>query len=191
MALKELIINNRSYRRFRQDQMISIETLKELVDLARLSATSSNKQPLKFLLSCDPEKNAKIFSLITSWKGQIREWPGPTEGERPTAYIIILGDTKIRPVFGVDAGIAAQSILLGAAEKGIGGCMMGSIKKEETRTALSIPSNYEIALAIALGQPGEKVVVETMKPGQDTSYWLDEDDSHHVPKRPLEDLILC
>ena len=189
--LKELILSNRSYRRFHQEHAVDIDTLKELVDLARLSASSTNKQPLKFILSCDPEKNAKIFPLISSWKGQIPEWPGPKEGEKPSAYIIILGDTEIRPSFGIDPGIAAQSILLGATEKGLGGCMMASIKKEAARNVLNIPSQYEILLTIALGKPNEKVVIETLSPGQDTKYWLEEDNSHHVPKRRLEDIIIC
>ncbi|MFC1860364.1 nitroreductase family protein [Chloroflexota bacterium] len=188
--LKKLILSNRSYRRFHREYVISIDTLKELVDLARLSASGRNKQPLKFLLSCDAEKNAKIFPLIATWKGGIPEWPGPKESERPSAYIIILGDTEIRPSFGHDPGIAAQSILLGATEKGLGGCMMGSIKKEEARKVINIPSQYEILLTIALGKPNEKVVIETLKPGQDTTYWLEKDDSHHVPKRRLEDIII-
>ena len=188
--LRDLIQNNRSYRRFKQDHTISLDTLKELVDLARLSASGSNKQPLKFYLSCDPETNAKIFPLISSWKGAIPEWPGPKDGEKPSAYIIILGDTEVSPSFGVDAGIAAQSILLGATEKGLGGCMMGSIKKEETPKVLNLPSRYQVLLAISLGKPGEKVVLETLESGQDIKYWLDDDDVHHVPKRRLEDIII-
>ena len=188
--LKELILSNRSYRRFHQEHAIGIDTLKELVDLARLSASGANKQPLKFMLSCDPEKNSKIFPLISSWKGQIPDWLGPEEGERPSAYIIILGDTEIRPSFGINPGIAAQSILLGAAEKGLGGCMMGSLKKEPARNVLNIPSQYDILLTIALGKPNEKVVIEELSPGQDTKYWREEDGSHHVPKRRLEDIII-
>ncbi len=188
--LKELIRSNRSYRRFHQEHVIGIDTLKELVDLARLSASGANKQPLKFLLSCDPEKNVKIFPLISSWARSLPDWPGPKEGEKPSAYIIILGDTEIRPSFGIDPGIAAQSILLGATEKGLGGCMMGSIRKEDARNVLNIPSQYEILLTIALGKPNEKVVIETLSPGQDTKIWREEDSSHHVPKRRLEDIII-
>ncbi len=190
--LKELILSNRSYRRFHQEQAIEIDTLKELVDLARCSPSGGNMQPLKYILSCDPEQNAKIFPLISSWKGQIPEWHGPEEGERPSAYIIILGDTEVsKRSFGIDVGIAAQSILLGAAEKGLGGCMLGSTKKEDARNILNIPPQYEILLTIALGKPGEKVVMETLSLGQDTKYWLEKDDSHHVPKRRLEDIIIC
>lgn len=188
--LRELVERNRSYRRFKQEQTISLETLKELVDLARLSASGSNRQPIKFFLSCDPETNEKIFPLISSWKGGIPEWPGPKDGEKPSAYIIILGDTEVSESFGIDTGIAAQSILLGAAEKGLGGCMFGSIKKNETPKVLNIPSQFQVLLAIALGKPGEKVVIETLNPGEDTKYWLDENDVHHVPKRRLEDIVI-
>ncbi|MFC2044074.1 nitroreductase family protein [Chloroflexota bacterium] len=188
--LKDLILSNRSYRRFHQEHAISIDTLKELVDLARLSASAGNKQPLKFLLSCDSEKNAKIFPLISSWASLLPDWPEPKEGEKPSAYIIILVDTEIGLSFGIDSGIAAQSILLGATEKGLGGCIMGSIKKEYARNVLSIPSQYDILLTIALGKPNEKVVIERLSPGQDTKYWREKDSSHHVPKRRLEDIII-
>ncbi len=185
---KDLIRRNRSYRRFYEDVPISIDTLKELVDLARLSATGTNRQPLKFYLSYDQEKNTKIFPLLT-WAGMLPEWPGPREGERPSAYIIILGDTEVSKSFGIDHGIAAQTILLGATEMGLGGCIMGSLKKEAQRL-LNIPSQYQILLTIALGKPKEKVVIDTIKPGDDTKYWREKDGTHHVPKRRLEDIII-
>ena len=188
--LKDLIRSNRAYRRFYEDVPISKDTLKELVDLARLSATGGNKQPLKFYLSCDPERNRRVFSLLLTWAGSLPEWPGPIEGERPSAYIIILGDTGVNESFGVDHGIAAQSILLGATEKGLGGCMLASIQKEEARKVLNIPSQYELLLTIALGKPKEKVVIDTISAGDDTKYWREKDGTHHVPKRKLGDIII-
>lgn len=188
--LKDLIRKNRCYRRFHQDVAIDIETLKELVDLARLSASGGNKQPLKFFISCTPQKNALIFPLLT-WAGALPEWPGPSEGERPSAYLLILGDKEISQSFGVDHGIAAQSILLGATEKGLGGCMLSSIRKEEAHEALKIPKKFEILLTIALGKPKEKVVIDTIEPGENTKYWRESDGTHHVPKRKLADIILA
>lgn len=168
---------------------IELETLRELVDLARLSASAANKQPLKYILSCDPEKNALIFPHL-AWAGYLKDWPGPSEGERPSAYIIILGDTEISRSFGCDHGIAAQSILLGATEKGLGGCIIGSINRKALRQALGIPSRYEILLVLALGKPKERVVIETVGPDGDIKYWRDEDGVHHVPKRPLDEIII-
>lgn len=187
--LNDLIKNNRSYRRFYEDYPISQNTLRELIELARLSASAANLQPLKFILSYEPDKNKKMFSH-TKWAGYLKDWAGPEEGERPSAYIIILGDTEIKDSFGCDHGIAAQSILLGATEKGLGGCMIGSIDKDGLRKALNITERYEILLVIALGKPKEKVVIDEVGEGGDIKYWRDENDVHHVPKRTLEELIL-
>ncbi len=187
--IADLVRKNRSYRRFHQEVAIEIETLKELVDLARLSATAGNRQPLKYFLSCHPEKNALIFAHL-AWAGYLKDWPGPGEGERPSAYIIVLGDTEISQSFGCDHGIAAQSILLGAVEKGLGGCMIASVRKEGLCQALGIPSGYEVLLALALGKPKETVVIETIDANGDIKYWRDSQDRHHVPKRRLDDIII-
>ena len=187
--IRELILKNRSYRRFHQEVSIELETLKELVDLARCSASAANRQPLKYILSCTPEKNALIFQNL-AWAGYLTDWPGPSDGERPSAYIIVLGDTEISQSFGCDHGIAAQSILLGATDKGFGGCMLAAIQRDELRKALEIPSRYEVLLVVALGKPKEKVVLETLEPGGDFNYWRDSDNVHHVPKRPLADIII-
>ena len=187
--LKDLIIQNRSCRRFHQEVVIELETLRELVDLARLSASGANMQPLKYILSGDPQKNALIFPCL-SWAGALKNWSGPSEGERPSAYIIILGDTEIRQVFGCDRGIAAQSILLGARENGLGGCILGAIQMERLRKTLGIPPRYEILLVLALGKPKEKVVIETIGPDGNFNYWRDSDSVHHVPKRRLDDIII-
>jgi nitroreductase len=98
--IRDLILKNRSYRRFYQDVPVSRETLKELVDLARQCASGANKQPLKYILSCDPAVNARVFETL-AWAGYIKDWPGPEEGERPAAYIVILGDRTISPSFGL------------------------------------------------------------------------------------------
>ena len=187
--LEDLIRKNRSYRRFHQDVPVNLETLRALVNLARLSASGSNLQPLKYILSCEPETNARIFPN-TRWAGYLKGWPGPAEGERPAAYIVILGDTQIRKSFGCDHGIAAQSIMLGAAERGLGGCMIGSIDKGGLRQVLDIPEQYEILLVLALGKPEETVVLEEVGPDGSVKYYRDAEDVHHVPKRSLAELIL-
>ncbi|MFC1926098.1 nitroreductase family protein [Chloroflexota bacterium] len=187
--IKDLIKGNRSYRRFYQEVAIELETLRELVDLARHSASAANLQPLKYILSATPERNALIFQYL-NWAAYLKDWPGPCEGERPSAYIIILGDTEITRSFGCDHGISAQSILLGATERGLGGCMLASVQREELRRSLDIPSRYEILLVLALGKPKEKVVIDTVGPTGAIEYWRDSEDTHHVPKRPLDDIII-
>jgi nitroreductase len=189
MMMKDLVLKNRSYRRFHQNASVSMETLKELVDLARLSATGGNVQPLKFMVSGDASRNALIFPHL-GWAAYLKDWAGPIEGERPAAYIIILGDMKIKPFFGCDHGIAAQSILLGAAEKGLGGCIIATIQKPAFSRALAIPDHFEVLLVIALGKPKETVVIEPIGPSGDIKYWRDAQGVHHVPKRSLDELIV-
>jgi nitroreductase len=186
--LHELVKKSRTVRRFYQDTPVDMETLRGLVDLARLSPSGSNLQPLKYYLSNQPEKNALIFQHL-AWAGYLRDWPGPEEGERPTAYIIMMGDSTISKNFGCDHGIAAQSIMLGAAEKGLGGCMIGSVKRAELSAALNLPPQFEILLVLALGKPKEIVQVDPIDADGSVKYWRDEQKVHHVPKRDLEDII--
>ena len=187
--IRDLILRNRRYRRFYQEVDIKLETLRELVDLARLSASAANMQPLKYILSREPQRNSLIFPHL-AWARYLKDWSGPCEGERPSAYIVILRDTEISRSFGCDHGIAAQSIMLGATEKGLGGCIIASIDREGLRKALEIPPRYEILLVLALGKPKEKVVIETVGPDGDTRYWRDSEGVHHVPKRTLDDIII-
>jgi nitroreductase len=189
MKMNELVRMSRSYRRFDQSYVIDGETLRDLIQLAQYSPTGNNLQPLKFWLSNSPELNDMIFPHL-GWAGALEDWDGPTDGERPSAYIIILGDTLIKEIFGVDPGIAAQSIMLGAAEKGLGGCMIGSARKEELRRALEIPERYAVLLVLALGKPAEEVVTEPVDEDGGIKYYRDEKDVHHVPKRPLSELIV-
>ena len=187
--IEELIRQNRSCRRFYQDHEIDTRTLKELVNLARLSASAANLQPLKYILSSNAEKNEGIFSCL-AWAAYLKDWPGPKAGERPSAYIIILGDTNISSDFGCDHGIASQSILLGAREKGLAGCMIGAVKRKKLRDILKIEERFKILLVLAIGKPKEEIMIETVGDNDNIKYWRDNDRIHHVPKRKLEDIIL-
>ena len=117
-ALRELIVKNRSFRRFDEKFFISETILMKLVDLARLSPNGANLQELKYILSNKKETNEKIFSTL-SWAAYLKNWHGPREGEKPSAYIIVLGNKSIKKHFTVNQGIAVQSILLGSVEKGL------------------------------------------------------------------------
>lgn len=187
--LRDLILRCRTYRRFYEHEPVDEATLRELVDLARLSGSGWNKQPLKFILSCNPQTNARIFLYLT-WAAYLKGWPGPAEGEKPTAYIVVLGDKDIGGNIKQDCAIAAHSILLGATEKGLGGCMIEALNRRALAGELHIADRYEISMVIALGRPKEKVVIDPMPPDGDTRYWRDEKDVHHVPKRSLDEIIV-
>ncbi|WP_016777892.1 nitroreductase family protein [Anaerophaga thermohalophila] len=186
--LKDLVRRNRSYRRFYQDITIPEYVLESLVDLARLSPSARNAQTLKYFISCDAKTNELIFPHL-SWAGYLKDWDGPAQGERPSAYIVILNDVNISDTYFCDDGIAAQSILLGAVEQGLGGCIIGSVDRLKLQKALKLPRHLKIVEVIALGKPREEVVIEDVK-DDNIKYWRDENQVHHVPKRSLEEIIV-
>jgi nitroreductase len=187
--IRDLILKNRSYRRFDETIAIPAEKLTKWLELARFSGSASNKQPLKFILSNQPETNEKIFECL-AWAGYLKNWPGPQEGEKPTGYVIILRDRRITNNAGIDPGIAAQSILLGAVEEGYGGCMLGAINRPKLDANLGILDNFETLLVIALGKPKEEIILEDVGADGNIEYYRDDEDKHHVPKRTMDELIL-
>ncbi len=187
--IRDIVKKNRSYRRFYENVKIEGATLRGLVDLARHSASGGNLQPLKYMFSNDPDKNSTLFKHLI-WAAYLKDWPGPEVGERPSAYVIVLCDTNIAKSPGCDHGIACQSILLGATEMGLGGCIIGSIRKKELHESLDIPNHLDILLVVALGKPKETVIIEELGPDGDIKYWRDSQGGHHVPKRKLDDIII-
>lgn len=187
--LRELILKNRSYRRFYEEMLLDVRTLRELVDLARLSSSGANLQSLKYLLSVDPERNADIFATL-GWAGYLKDWPGPEAGERPAAYIVMLLDRSVASNCFWDHGIAAQSIMLGAVERKLGGCMFGNVNRDELRRTLELDEKYQILMVLALGFPKEVVRLVPLGPDGNIKYYRDSAGVHYVPKRPLDDLIL-
>lgn len=185
---KELAKKTRSYRRFIEEERISPETLDDLIETMRFAPSGGNNQPLRFIPVCDKEKCNLVFPTL-QWAARIKAWDGPAEGERPAAYVIIVGDTVTAKSFGQNPGIAAYALLLGAAEKGIAGCMLGSIDRPRLQADLGIPERYEIVLVVALGKAAETVIIDSAVDG-DITYWRDNEGRHHVPKLSLDELII-
>jgi nitroreductase len=190
--IAELVHRNRSYRRFYENERIERADLESLIDLARKSASARNLQPLKYIVACESEVNDRVFPHL-AWAGYLKDWKGPEKGERPAAYIIALHDTSIETnelLLWCDLGLACQNILMGAVEKGYGGCLIGAFIKEKLAESLDIPGRYIPLLVIALGKPKETVVLEEVGDDGDIRYYRDEEGVHHVPKRRVKDIIL-
>ncbi len=190
MKLRELIVSARSYRRFDASFRIEKDTLESLVEMVRFTPSASNLQPLKYIVSSSPRINEKIFETL-KWAGYLKDWGGPDINERPTGYIVILTDMNIKEEADKDVGIVAQTIMLGAVEMGLGGCFIGSIRKNLLREYLSIPNWLKISLVVALGKPAEKVVIEDIEQGESIEYYRDKDMVHHVPKRKLSEILIA
>jgi nitroreductase len=186
---KSLVKKSRSVRRFDESHSVPRETLEELVDLARYAPSAANRQPLKYFLSCSPGTNEKIFPAL-GWAAYLTEWPGPAEGQRPSAYIIILADKTISETVIWDHSICAQTILLGAAAAGLGGCIIGALNRPMLKADLQLDDRYEIMLVLAIGKPDEIILIEEIEPDTDIKYYRTPDGTHRVPKRRLGDIII-
>lgn len=189
MMIKELVEKSRSYRRFYGEKKITEETLTDLIKLTIFCPSTGNIQPMKYMIVCDEETNKKVYETL-AWAGYLKEWNGPSEEERPTGYVIMLRDKSLMKALNFDDGILAQTICLGAAEIGLGTCMIASVKRNELKEALNINNDFDISMVIALGYPNENIIIDQI--GEDASfkYWRDDESNHHVPKRTIEELIV-
>ena len=185
--IKDILLLNRSYRRFDENVPIAYSVLEELIDYTRFTASAANRQNLRYILVNQDSMNEKVFRSL-GWAGYLKDWPGPVVGERPSAYIVVVSSHSSNYLY-TDLGITAQTILLGAVEKGFGGCMFGSVDRDNLEKDLELPEDYEILLVIALGKPIEEVVIDPVEKGS-LHYWRDEKEIHHVPKLDLSELIL-
>ena len=169
MDFLELVTGARTCRRFREAEGMPAGMLDWLIACARVTPCGGNAQALRFAVAESPEACAAVFPAL-KWAGMLTDWDGPEAGERPTGYVAILGEAGTRAKLkAIDAGIAAQTIQL---------------------EVLGIPENLEPLLVLALGFQKEVRRVETVGADGSVKYWRDAQGVHHVPKRPLEDLLI-
>ena len=187
---KDLVKTNRSYRGFDESRTISKDELLELVDLARCTPSGANNQPLKYRPVFQHDEVEAVVAN-TKWAALLKDMVLPRQGKHPTAFLVICVDTSIcaNPAnCQTDVGIAAQTMLLGAVEKGLGGCMIANFKKDAMAELLHLPEGLVPTLVVALGKPDEKVVLVDAE--DSIKYYRDGQDIHYVPKLTLADLII-
>ncbi|MCB9481121.1 MAG: nitroreductase family protein [Desulfobacteraceae bacterium] len=186
----DLVIKNRSYRKFDESASLTEEFLKELVFTARHTASAGNLQPLRYRLVFDQKEKEILFKSL-SWAAYLKDFEGPEKGNRPGGYIIMLRDlSSIGNHYMFDAGISAQTILLDAVSKGFGGCMIASFNKNNLVKDFEIDENFEPVLVIAIGKPAEKCIIEDVNESGVIKYYRDSENIHHVPKIKLNDLLI-
>lgn len=180
----------RSFRRFDEGDPIPSGLLVKLVDLARMTATGGNRQPLRYRVVTRSAERAAVNEQL-KWAAALTDWNGPEPGERPTGYIVVC-DAGCGVTTRVDEGIAAQTILLAATEAGYGGCMLHAFNAKGVSEALALEeAGVSPLMVIALGRPAERVELEPLEGAPDgINYWRDGASVHHVPKRSLEDVLL-
>ena len=189
MKLKELISRARTCRRFKGDHRLSSETLADLVDHARLSASARNHQVLRFITIADRDTCEAMNALVVMG-GSLTPEQRATATQHPGGFIVIAGPEKMDDFALMDVGIAAQSINLAACEAGLACCMIGAVKRNEAAALLELPKELQVKLVLALGEPDEvRHIVERRSDGSLT-YYRDENDEHCVPKISLKEAII-
>ncbi len=192
MQFYDLVLKNRSYRSFNAARTVLEEELRMLVECARVCPSAANRQPLRYRLVNTPSEMSAVLSY-TRWAAALPEWTFPPRGHAPTAAIVICHDRSVvesEIVSATDVGIVAQTMLLAAAEKGLGGCMIGNFNRASLSKTLALAENLVPVLVIAIGEPDEEIILETVGEDGETSYFRDADGVHHVPKRSPDALLV-
>ena len=190
--IKDLVKKSRSYRGYDESRKITREELLEFADCARFAPSSVNRQPFQYLLVYEKEDLEKIQPL-TGWARALPQMKLPHPGKCPTAFIVICQNTEWDPDLNRylrDVGICAQTMLLVAAEQGLGGIMIGNFSPQRVSEVMRLPENVVPMLIVAFGKPDEKIVLTEAGNGESLKYYRDEEDTHYVPKRMLKDIIL-
>lgn len=188
---KALLKTDRSIRRFNGSKIIGEDILKKLVELTRYCASGRNLQPLRYRLVVKSEEMKALFPAL-KWACYYTDWDGPSEDERPAAYMVQCIDADLAPNCLCDDGLQLQAITLGATSMGIGCCIIKAFNVIEVAKALCLPNRYKPLYVLALGYPAEDIFIEETDgtTEADIRYYRDASGGHHVPKRPLEELIL-
>ena len=187
--LKDLLIKNRSIRRFDSSKTISESTLRSLVELTRFCASGRNLQPLRYRLVTNPIECAALFPAL-AWAGYYKDWDGPEENERPVAYLVQCIDTELAQDCLCDDGLQLEAITLGATALGISGCIIKAFNVSALIESLAIPPRFKPRYVLALGYPSEKAEIVNLKPDGDIKYYRDESDTQCVPKRSIDTLLI-
>ncbi|WP_455540133.1 nitroreductase family protein [Terrisporobacter sp.] len=189
--IKDLVKKSRSYRIFDESFKLEKQDLIDLIELARYSPCGKNGQYLRFIPIYKEEVLKEIYPYL-AWAAYLKDWNGPVKGERPTGIILIVSreGSLNDPILSCDMGIVSQTIMLGATEKNLGGCMIRALNRKKIAEVLNLSDDYIIHIALAIGKPAQEVILEDIKDGDDIKYWMDEDKTHHVPKVVLKELVI-
>lgn len=205
--LKSLLVETRTCRRFQNDYEISSEILEDLVDMARITSSARNAQVLRYAIINGTEICKKMVPTY-ALGGSLKAHEKPQPHQAPTAYIVILAPSDLDEWSIMDIGIAAQTIQLGATEKGLAACIIGAFNGSKLLEILegqgldtcdklfSVLRAHEDdkiilkpRLLLALGKSAEKCIISDIPENGKTVYFH-ENDVNIVPKRKLADIIL-
>ena len=132
-------------RSYLPDQ-IPQNTLRKVMEAARLAPSAANLQPWHFVVVTDSTKRKKL-SEGRLFSGFLSESP-----------VVVVGCAKRWPLTRwhvVDTTIAMENIVLAAMGEGLGTCWIGDFDEQLVKKLLAIPGEFDVVALLALGYPRE------------------------------------
>jgi nitroreductase len=145
--------NVRSYT----DEPIEPEQLDQILEAARRTPSSRNWQPWDFVVVTDRER---LGQLATVWQGA-----GHVATSAATISLItgVYESERDKAIAQYDLGQATMSIMIEAADLGIGSGHSAVGDQDLVRRLLGLPQDRLCAYLIALGHPAERPLAPLTK----------------------------
>lgn len=155
MQTWEAITSRRNVRSF-GDRPISSEHLDQILEAARRAPSSRNSQPWDFVLVTD---RGQLEQLATVWVGA-----GHVASSAATIALIIDDSAETGRRVQFDLGQVTMSVMLAAADLGIGSGHAGVGEQQVAGQVLQLPAGKSCAFLIALGYPADRALAPIKNP---------------------------
>jgi nitroreductase len=164
MDFSELYKKRRSVRRFK-DAPVTNEQISRLLEYAVMAPSACNMQSWHFYVVTDN----KIKNELAE-NGAFTPWVATA----PVVFVIAadlgsdlcrrFGDRAEELFVLQDTALAAQNILLGAADMGLGGCFVGAFNEDKLKAMLEMKEIHRPVIVIPVGVPAEDMPVRARDP---------------------------
>jgi nitroreductase len=150
----ETIKLRKSVRKYRRDP-VPEESLKKILNAARMAPTAENFQPWKIIVVTDEDIKRKLVPACNNQRF-VAEAPVVLVacGLPDEAYPIMGGYMNSYPV---DVAIVLDHLMLAAASEGLGTCWIGSFKEEKVAETVGVPQEAKVVALTPLGYPAEEM----------------------------------
>lgn len=185
-TIDELLLKNRSTRGYKTAYKVSLGELERIAGVCTRIPSARNQQVLRFRLVTHDSGADRVLPLV-KMGAALPELHLPFPGTEPEAFIMVCSTVTENPMVDIDLGIAAQSMLLKAAEMGLNGLIIAAFNRTKLQEELSLP--YPPLLVIAIGKGDECIELVPITEGESHAYYR-RDGIHFVPKVRLPDLII-
>jgi len=157
MELKEIITKRRSVRAY-EDKPVPEESLRNILEAARLAPSARNNQSWKFVVVREDKRRQELTQAAD------REFVA----EAPVVIAAVATDPERImacevPSYAVDLSIAVTHMILAAVDEGLGTCWLGAFSQQRVKEILKIPGKYRVVALLTLGFPRGEMKVKTRK----------------------------